>query len=89
MYGYSGGAIVVVLGPPMQIIVPDTTLAAGGWLDQASSATNLHGPVADSDAATYIQSPANPITALVKLGLGPINTPAAGDITILIDVEQV
>lgn len=89
MYGYAGGAVVAASLPQTQTIVPDTTVAAGGWVDQVGGSSDLHSPLADTDPNTYIQSPANPVAATVKLGLGPINTPAAGDIILTLDVEQV
>lgn len=91
MYGYASGAIAAlpVPGAGTQTVVPDATVSAGGWTDQLGASTNLHAPLADEDAATYIQSPANPVNATVVVGLGNPTTPGAGDVLLTIDVEQV
>lgn len=68
---------------------PNSTVAAGTWLDQSASGVDLHSPLADESIATYVQSPTTPSAATMKVGLTDIGTPPAGDVTILIDVEQV
>lgn len=70
-------------------MLPNATVAAGGWQDQSTGTTNLHAPLADENPSTYIQSPVSPSAATVKLGLTDIGTPAAGDVFLYIDVEQV
>jgi hypothetical protein len=76
-------------GTVVQTVLPTSTVAAGGWVDQAAGTTDLHTPLADENASTWAQSPSNPSSATLKLGLTDIGTPAAGDITIEIDAEQV
>lgn len=81
-------ALYVATAPP-QPIIPTSTVAAGGWTDHLGGTTDLHSPLADENAATYVQSPANPSNATLKLGLSDIGPPGAGDIVIEIDAEQV
>jgi hypothetical protein len=90
MYGYAW--VVAVFGGatiPTQVIFPTGTVAVGGWVDHVGGTTDMHSPLADENPATWIQSPANPVAATVKLGLTDIITPPAGDILFEIDAEQV
>jgi hypothetical protein len=82
--------IAFALQPPVVAqIVPISTVSAGGWADQAGGTTDLHTPLADDSPSTYVQSPANPVNTLLKVGLTDIGTPGAGDVVIEIDAEQV
>ena len=90
MNGFASGAVPAIVGgaaATTQEILPNETLDAGGWVDELGGTTNLHLKLADESAATYVQSPASPVNATLKLGLGDF-TPGSGAITIEIDTEQ-
>lgn len=70
-------------------ILPNATIDAGGWEDDAAGNTDLHSPLADEDPDTWIVSPANPVNETVKLGLTDIGTLGTGDLIFEIDAEQV
>ena len=72
------------------MVLPNTTVDAGGWVDQDSNTTDLHSPLADSSAATWDQSPANPVNATLKLGITDLPAPTGGQkLTLEVDCEQV
>jgi hypothetical protein len=88
MYGYAGGAVTVSSGASIVAVVPDATIAAGGWTDQDGGSAAIHLALADDDPNTWAQSPPNPQNATLKLGLSNFS-PGGGPVGIEIHAQQV
>lgn len=73
----------------MADLVPDSTIAAGGWKDQVGGSTNLHAPLGDDNKLTWAQSPTNPANAILKLGVQNPLSVGAGDVEIFISAVQI
>lgn len=61
-----GSRILTVLAGAGATLVPDATIAAGGWQDQVGGSSDLHSPVTDDSDATWIKP--TTIGDLAKLG---------------------
>ncbi len=91
---WRGGRPLLVLRPPttaFQYARPTSDVADGTWLNELGTGTALYASVDEvsADDADWIQSAENPASDTVKLGLGSISTPAAGDVTIRIRAQQI
>ena len=72
-----------------QLARPTSDVAAGSWT--ASSGSDLWAMVDESAASDtdYISSSATPDADTAVMGLGPLNAPAAGPVTLSIRATRV